>query len=324
MSNRPQHAESSAPTRPSKQTAEGHWEWWTRAAIGLTVLAFVTWMYVLFGSGIWSVAAHSYLVPILGAFTLPVTFWGVVKTVFNPPLLRRRRIVGFALLIATAVFCTVPMFPAPVSTGGWTSEHAYRLPFEGEWYTTAGGPHLERNYHAVASWSRWAYDFTVRKDGSRHSGDGESLEDYYCFGRPVLAPVGGKVIRLEGSLKDAPPGEHDETSTLGNHLVIEVGPREYLFLATLKKNSLDVEVGDVVSPGQKVAECGNSGRTFLPHVHVHLQNRARFPLAEGLPLRFTEYRADGEIVSRGMPLGAGEGGTPEGQRVAPVDGSEAR
>jgi hypothetical protein len=287
--------------------------------MGLAALAAIVWGYIIVGGGRWSVAAHVFVVPVLGGLTLPIAFWGIIKTVFNPPLVQIRRAAGFGILIATAVFCTVPMFPAPVSTDGWTSEHTYRLPFEGTWYTTAGGPTLERNYHATTAAYRWGYDFTLREDGKRFAGEGDDLEDYYCWGETLLAPVAGTVIRLEGSLKDMPPREFDETSALGNHIVIEVGPKEYLFMAHLKKESLKVDVGQRVEPGTPVAECGNSGRAVQPHVHVHLQNRASFPLAESLPLRFSDYRADGDVVEKGMPLGAGEGGTPEGQRVTPVD-----
>lgn len=55
-------------------------------------------------------------------------------------------------------------------------------------------------------------------------------------------------------------------------------------------------MGERVEAGQRVGECGNSGNTSEPHVHVQLMTGQRPFVASGLPFRFDEPRlpANGE------------------------------
>ena len=168
----------------------------------------------------------------------------------------------------------------------------------------AGGDDKKYNHHATTMVHRWGYDFAPLVDGRRYDNDGTDLEDHHCYGAPVLAPANGEVVRVLSGEQDQPPGEYDPNNILGNHIVMRMGPDEYLFMAHLRHGSVQVGSGDTVESGQKVAECGNSGRTQTPHLHVHLQNSSEFPLAESLPLRFSDYVADGEPVDEGMPQGS--------------------
>ena len=140
-------------------------------------------------------------------------------------------------------------------------------------------------------------------------------EDYFVYGQPVVAPVDGKVLRVEDGIPDATPGTTD-ASFFGNHIVVEVGPSEYLYLAHLKKDSIKIKVGEAVRAGQLLAEVGNSGYSIAPHLHVHLQNTTEFPNGESLPLRFSSYSANGKPVALGMPLGSIDTTKPSGERVA--------
>ncbi|MFB6263622.1 MAG: M23 family metallopeptidase [Bradymonadaceae bacterium] len=312
-------ADDSHRTAPDIDDATDRFEWWARAALLLGVLSVLAWAVVWLRLGVPSVYAQVFAIPILGGLTLPVALWGLARTVFRPPVVRWRRGVAFAALLAVGFFGNVPLFAVPLATEGWTSEHRYRLPFDGEWDTLAGGPRVDRNYHALTAAYRWGYDFAPRRDGERAEGDGEQNADYYCFGRPVLAAAPGEVVRVQRGKEDSAPGEIGTSSVLGNHVVIRVDRREYLFTAHLKKGSLAVEEGERVERGERLGACGSSGRAMRPHLHVHLQTSERFPFAQGLPLRFSHYVADGERVDRGMPLGEGEGGTPPGQTVRPVE-----
>ncbi len=290
-------------------------EWWVRIAALLAVLLAAAWGVVLARLGTTSLYAHIFVIPVVGGLTLPVILWGLIKTVFNPPLVRFWRMVGFGLLLGVGFFGTVPMFPVPLATADRESETEFRVPFDGEWVTLAGGRVMARNYHATTAAYRWGYDFAPLEDGKRFEGEGEELSDYACFGRPVLAPAAGDVVVARDDRKDYPPREFDETSALGNHVVLRVDDGVYLFVAHLREGSLEVEPTDRVERGEPLGECGNSGRAVEPHVHVHLQDRASFPLAQSLPLRFSNYLADGEPVDRGMPRGEGREGVPAGTMV---------
>jgi len=184
-----------------------------------------------------------------------------------------------------------------------------RLPFDGHWFVFWGGRSIEQNYHAAVEDQRFAYDFIVVKDGVSHRGDGTIESDFFCFGSPVLSPAIAKVVTVERLLADNPPGIMDSANPAGNHVILDLGNDEYAVLAHLKANSIIVEQGDELEPGQFIGECGNSGNTSEPHLHFHIQDRAEFGEGSGLPVYFHDYTADGEYVRRGEPV--------QGQTVSP-------
>jgi hypothetical protein len=302
-----------ATSRPPEET-EG-WELWTKVALLMGAITVIAWVVVLLRLGEVSVYTHGFIISALGALTLPVTLWGLIKTMFNRPVMRRSRTIAFSVLLAIGFFGNVPLFAVPLSTEDFESEHTYRLPFDGEWVVTAGGDSTDTNYHATTPTYRWGYDFTKLVDGERHKGDGDKLSDYYCYGEPVLAPVGGEVVTVDKERKDNVAGEFDAQSVMGNYVIIRVDDKEYLFVAHMKEGSIPVDEGDTVERGQKIGECGNSGRSLQPNVHVHLQNTPEFPMSESLPLRFSNYIADGEPVEKGMPEGSSDSENPFGQVV---------
>lgn len=311
-------ASSHGTSRPPEPD-EG-WELWTKVAILMGAIGAISWAIVLLRLGEASVYTHAYVISALGALTLPMTFWGLIKTLFNRPVLRRSRTIAFGILLAVGFFGNVPYFAVPLSTEDFESTHTYRLPFEGQWAVTAGGDSTKTNYHATTPTYRFAYDFTPVVDGKRHQDDGKELSDYYCYGRPVLAPASGEVVRADVDRADNAAGEFDAQSVMGNHVVIQVDDGEYLFVSHMKENSIAVEVGDEVTRGQKIGECGNSGRSLKPNVHVHLQNSDQSPVSESLPLVFSNYIADGEPVEKGMPKGPSDPESPFGERVENANG----
>ena len=87
---------------------------------------------------------------------------------------------------------------------------------------------------------------------------------------------------------------------LGNHLVLDLGDGVHAVFAHLRRDSLKVTVGDRVTAGQPLAECGNSGNSTEPHLHFQLMDGPDISTARGL--RFTwHYRdADGQ-EQEGVP-----------------------
>ncbi|RPI93978.1 MAG: hypothetical protein EHM39_12505 [Chloroflexi bacterium] len=198
----------------------------------------------------------------------------------------------------------------------YQSAVVFRLPFDGLWNTFWGGPDVLHNYHVAAAPPRHAYDFVVWKDGSTFGGDGTSLEDYYAYGQPALAPADGEVITVVNDLPEVTPQvEMDPAHPAGNHVVIQVAEGEYLFIAHMQPGSIQVEVGDMVDAGQVIGLTGNSGSSSEPHIHIHLQDTPEMFTtdesgtiiglsdAQGLPLVFTFYLANGEPVAAGVPIG---------------------
>ena len=140
-------------------------------------------------------------------------------------------------------------------------------PFFGEWdvYQGFDGAHTHKG-----EW-RYALDFYMLEDGRSYSGEGERLDDYFCFGAPVVSPVYGTVVRINDSLKDNRPGDMDTQNNWGNFILIRLDGGQHILLAHLKQHSIRVKEKDRVEPGAALAECGNSGRSPQPHLHLQAQ-----------------------------------------------------
>jgi len=140
-------------------------------------------------------------------------------------------------------------------------------PFYGRWdiYQGFNGPHTHQ-----PPWQH-ALDFYIIEYGKSYRTDGVALNDYFCFGLPVLSPVAGFVVKTLDSLPDNPPGQVDMDNNWGNHVLIRMQNGLYALLAHLKQGSISVEVGAYINPAQQLAECGSSGRSPQPHLHLHVQ-----------------------------------------------------
>lgn len=190
-----------------------------------------------------------------------------------------------------------------------------RLPFDGHWYVVWGGHDIAQNYHAATPGQRFAYDLLKVVGDSSHRGDGQALEDYYCWNEKILAPADGTVLEAVDGLPDQAIGTRNTKAIAGNHVMLDLGNGEYAMLAHLRQGSVAVKAGQRVVAGQELGRCGNSGNTSEPHLHFHLQDAPEFGQGNGLPAFFEHYIADGEIVERGEPV--------RGQTIAPGAGDAA-
>jgi murein DD-endopeptidase MepM/ murein hydrolase activator NlpD len=71
----------------------------------------------------------------------------------------------------------------------------------------------------------------------------------------------------------------------------------------MKPKSILVKKGDVVEQGQEIGRVGNSGNTSEPHLHIHLQDNTELSFGEGIPLYFSNYYKNNQLIERGMPQG---------------------
>jgi hypothetical protein len=199
-----------------------------------------------------------------------------------------------------------PDWPLPADPAGdYESKIAYRLPFDGVWWVFWGGDTVLQNYHAAYQSQRHAYDIVIWKDGGTHTGDGTRNEDYWAFGQPLHAPAAGTVVTvLDGIANNTPGVLNPEPHPAGNHVVIQTAEGEFVYLAHMKQGAVRVKQGDRVDAGDFLGLSGNSGNSSEAHLHIHVQDRADFfdPGAVSLPLRFSEYLADGKPVTRGVPV----------------------
>jgi urea transporter/murein DD-endopeptidase MepM/ murein hydrolase activator NlpD len=152
-------------------------------------------------------------------------------------------------------------FPAayPVSTA---------LPFYGEW--TVSQAHNGEHTHKGA-W-RHAWDFIITgRDGQQYKNSGDFAEDYFCFGKAVLAPADGTVAEVVNNVPDNTIGDVNTKDNWGNTVIIKHNDYLYSKLSHLKFQSVEVKIGDAVKKGQMIGRCGNSGRSPYPHLHFQFQ-----------------------------------------------------
>lgn len=232
-------------------------------------------------------------------------------------------LAGYAGLVL--IILTLPIYdPYPSSRDDEPSAVPFRVPLDGAVTVAWGGADGETNYHVYLPDQRWAYDLLVTRDGRSFQNDGTRLEDYYCYEHVVRAPAAGHVFAVHDGEPDVPIGARRwGLAGLGNHVVLQVAPGEFLFIGHLQPGSVAVRAGDWVFTGQPLGRVGNSGNSSEPHVHLHLQDTAQHFFGEAIPFYFHRYWHDGEIVERGMPRGGRDDDTYLGQVVTHAAGRVA-
>ncbi|EEL50198.1 M23 family metallopeptidase [Bacillus cereus] len=126
----------------------------------------------------------------------------------------------------------------------------------------------------------------------------DSNEDYGIWNKEIYSPVSGIVVAVSDDEADIKLGSENFISMEGNHVYIKIKETgTYLLLNHFKKDSVSVEVGDHVKPGDILGHVGNSGSSSEPHLHIHHQRqdptKVIHPiLAEGLPLFFKDINDD--------------------------------
>lgn len=175
------------------------------------------------------------------------------------------------------------------------------FPFKEEAFVYWGGDTVEVNYHMADLNQQYAFDILMVADGAPYKGDSTKNESYFVFGKDIIAPCDAKVVKVIDGIKDNTPGELNKTDITGNTIILETYRKEYLLFAHIKENSILYEEGDVVSQGQVIAKCGNSGNTYAAHLHFQLQNTNDLFNTIGAKVYFDEIIVNGEIKKDYMP-----------------------
>lgn len=283
-------------TQDSKPTPSRLWRIVRLIPIVLMLLTLGFLAILLMMGGIMKITAWytlQFVPPILGLISI------IVVGIYSIAKKRLGRLVS-----ATLVISIVSLLPAilifkpvtfPMSLKKANPSATVRLPADAPLKVAWGGDSIETNYHAVTPDQRWAYDFLVEP----YVNGSDNVEDYGCYGIPVLAPASGLVTIAHDGEPDEVPGvaSNNYTAPTGNYVVIQLPEtKTYLVIAHLQPNSVAVKAGETVEEGQVIGACGNSGNTSEPHIHIHHQKQdpAIFPLnfAEGLPLYFRDHDGD--------------------------------
>lgn len=142
------------------------------------------------------------------------------------------------------------------------------LPFYGKWAVTQGIDGLLTHKDV---W-KYAWDFEIKDEGgSTFRNDGNKAEDYYCFGKPVLAAADGFVVEVADGIADNHIGDANTRQNWGNSIVIRHAEGLYSQYSHLQRGSIKVQRDQYVRKGEPIAACGNSGRSPVPHLHFQFQ-----------------------------------------------------
>jgi murein DD-endopeptidase MepM/ murein hydrolase activator NlpD len=177
------------------------------------------------------------------------------------------------------------------------------LPFKEEWTVFWGGDTKEQNYHVAYQSQKNAFDMIITDaDGKNYKNDGKNNEDYYAFGKELLAPANGEIVLVVDGIKDNKPGVLNPSYIPGNTVIIKTSNNEYLFFAHFKQHSIQVKQGEIVQQGDVLGLCGNSGNSSEPHLHFHIQNVENMNIATGAKVYFEEILVNGTLIKEYSPI----------------------
>ena len=184
-------------------------------------------------------------------------------------------------------------------------------PFKGRWMARNSPARRVPSHGSHLMGTTYAIDFiSVDSRGRSASWNWraalatEPPETFIGFGAPILAPCAGRVVMAH----DGEPDHEARRSQLtllpymlgqplrvrggppaiaGNHVVIAMNPvGPFILLAHLRLGSLVVRAGDVVSLGQVLGACGNSGNSTQPHLHIQATDSTEWDRTRGLHIAF--------------------------------------
>ena len=175
------------------------------------------------------------------------------------------------------------------------------LPFNEEWTVGWGGVTEKQNYHVAYDNQKYAYDLYITKKGVTHK-KGKTNDCYYVFGKKLIAVCDAKVVKVIRGVYDNVPGEKNPKQLTGNTIVLKTDNKEFILYAHFKENSIVVNEGQNVKQGDLLGQCGNSGNSTEPHLHLSLQNAENMINASGGKLFFERINVNGKIKEDYIPV----------------------
>ncbi len=190
-----------------------------------------------------------------------------------------------------------------------------KLPFSGKWIATATPAYKVPSHGTFNFGVGYAYDF-VKVDEKKRASKRynwrslfykENPENFYSFGEDILSPIDGYVVEVHNGesdnvvrrslfagipylLKQGQRIKKGVTKIAGNYTVIKNSDsNEFICIVHIKNNSITVEKGQKVTTGEKIGECGNSGNSIQPHIHIQAVSSLDFYSENGIPLYFKDY-----------------------------------
>ncbi len=177
------------------------------------------------------------------------------------------------------------------------------LPFKDEWTVFWGGDTKELNYHVSTPAQKNAFDIIITDaKGNSYKTDGKTNEDYYAFGKELIAPCDGEIVLVVDGVKDNVPGEMNKFNVGGNTVIIKTASNEYLVFCHFKHQSIKVKEGQKIKQGELLGLCGNTGNSSEAHLHFHIQNIEDLNTATGVKCYFEKLSVNGQVKQDYSPV----------------------
>ncbi|MFK8059786.1 MAG: DUF3887 domain-containing protein [Polaribacter sp.] len=176
------------------------------------------------------------------------------------------------------------------------------LPFNEEWTVGWGGTKVKNNYHVAHNNQKYAYDLFIKKGGKTYKNNKSKNENYFVFGKQIIAPCDATVVKVIKGVKDNIPGVLNPKQVSGNTVILKTVNNEFILFAHFKENSIRVMENQIIKQGDILGLCGNSGNSSEPHLHLSLQNVADTNIATGGKLFFDTIKVNGIIKKDYIPI----------------------
>lgn len=243
------------------------------------------------------------VVGVLLILALPVINIGGRALFGQPPLAGWPALVVALLGAACLLFSVAATAFSPASTA---ETLALSAPVRGRWMAL-NSPTSNVPSHGTHGYGQaFAVDLLIRSEPAADDSTPPARTGFISpsafpsFGQPILAPAPAVVARVYDRARDhlsrTSPWAlfylylestiRDFLGTkrmLGNHVVLRLADGTHFVFAHLRRGSVRVAVGQSVSLGEVIGECGNSGNSTEPHLHCQRQDVESPGIAVGLP-----------------------------------------
>jgi hypothetical protein len=142
---------------------------------------------------------------------------------------------------------------------------------------------------------RYGIDWVKIEKGKMHADEQADSASYYGYGQEVLAVADGVIATAVDGMQENIPGHVPPLQPVtslclpcGNHVVLKLSDGQFATYMHLQPGSLRVAKGDRVRRGQVLGLLGNSGDSFLPHLHFQVATEPGMT-GQGLPYLLEKF-----------------------------------
>lgn len=145
-----------------------------------------------------------------------------------------------------------------------------KSPLEGRVFVSTGP---DGHHRAENMFGDFALDLEKRLDGRTYENKGGNNSDFHVWGAEVRSPVSGTVVDFTDKAIDNIPDPRLQSSLQekgdGNFVLLRLQGDFYFLVLHMQEGSLPpLEVGQQIRVGDFLGKVGNSGKSYVPHLHM--------------------------------------------------------